>query len=268
MEAIYERPADYDLEHEGDDEDVRFYMRLVASLRPRRVLELACGSGRVTIPLAQRAARDGFEVVGLDIANTMLAEAERKRAAMGSEERARVTFMRGDVRCWRDTGGFDLIISPCGSLSHLLTIDDQVAAWACAYQNLCAGGRFVVDVPMPNLAVYAESLHAQPRTLLELDIDTRDPVTNDRLVRYKTTRYLAHEQRAAIRFLYDKFPDGCHPDRYVSDFECHVYYPRELDLLFRLTGFAVERRYGDYQMHPLAATSRALVVVGRRPGAD
>jgi hypothetical protein len=68
--------------------------------------------------------------------------------------------------------------------------------------------------------------------------------------------------------LYDKFPDGCHPDRYVSDFDCHVYYPRELELLFRLTGFVVERRYGDYDMHPLAATSRALVVVGRRPGGD
>jgi len=268
MEAIYERPADYDLEHEGDDDDVRFYTRLVASLRPRRVLELACGSGRVTIPLAQRAARDGFDIVGLDLADTMLAEAERKRAALPSDARGRVTFVRGDLRGWRDAGGFDLIVTPCGSLSHLLTIDDQIAAWACAYDNLRAGGRFVADVPMPSLAVYAESLHAQPRTLLELDIDSRDPVTNDRLVRYKTTRYVAHEQRASIRFLYDKFPDGCHPDRYVSDFECHVYYPRELDLLFRLTGFAVERRYGDYDMRPLAATSRALVVVGRRPGAD
>ena len=48
MEAIYERPQDYDLEHEGDDEDIRFYTELVTRLRPRRVLELASGSGRVT----------------------------------------------------------------------------------------------------------------------------------------------------------------------------------------------------------------------------
>jgi hypothetical protein len=40
MEAIYERPGDYDLEHEGDDEDVRFYLDLVNKLRPNRVLEL------------------------------------------------------------------------------------------------------------------------------------------------------------------------------------------------------------------------------------
>ena len=37
MEAIYERPSDYDLEHQGDDEDVEFYLRLLDRWRPRRV---------------------------------------------------------------------------------------------------------------------------------------------------------------------------------------------------------------------------------------
>ena len=52
MEAIYERPRDYDLEHEGDEEDVAFYLQLLARWQPGRVMELAAGSGRVTIPLA------------------------------------------------------------------------------------------------------------------------------------------------------------------------------------------------------------------------
>jgi len=56
MEAIYERPRDYDLEHQGDDEDVEFYKRLIGRWHPRRVMELASGSGRVTIPLARLAA--------------------------------------------------------------------------------------------------------------------------------------------------------------------------------------------------------------------
>src|SRR5689334_24490517 len=45
MEAIYERPRDYDIEHEGDDEDVAFYLRLLERWQPRRVIELAAGSG-------------------------------------------------------------------------------------------------------------------------------------------------------------------------------------------------------------------------------
>jgi predicted O-methyltransferase YrrM len=66
MEAIYERPRDYDLEHEGDDEDVAFYLRLLDRWRPRRVMELASGSGRVAIPLARAAAALQIEVVGLE----------------------------------------------------------------------------------------------------------------------------------------------------------------------------------------------------------
>ena len=82
------------------------------------------------------------------------------------------------------------------------------------------------------------------------------------MLRYKATRYLPHEQRAEIRFLYDKFPDGSQVDRYISDFDCHVYYPREVELLFRLTGFRIEAWFGDYAMRRLRTSSRQLIGVG------
>jgi hypothetical protein len=59
METIYQRPRDYDLEHEGDDEDVAFCVRLLEKWRAKRVMELASGSGRVTIPLARAAGPSG-----------------------------------------------------------------------------------------------------------------------------------------------------------------------------------------------------------------
>ena len=265
MDAIYERPRDYDLEHEGHDEDIQFYTRLLKQLRPRRLLELASGSGRVTTPLARTSEELDLEIVGLELAEPMLREAERKRAELDPDARRRLRFVEGDLRSWRSDVSFDLIISPCSSLSHLLTIDDQLAAWRTAHANLEAGGRFVADLTMPNLTVYAESMQTPPRTTVEIDLDTSDPETGVRLLRYKTTRYEPHEQRAEIRFLYDRFPAGERADRYVSDFECHVYYPREVELLFRCTGFEVEARYGNYNMRPLRHTSRQLIVVGRRP---
>ena len=264
MDSIYERPRDYDLEHEGDDEDIHFYCDLVAELRPRRVLELACGSGRVTAPLARRAAALGFEIVGLDNSTPMLAEAERKRADLEPEARDRLTFVNADLRAWQGPHPFDLIVTPCSSLAHLLTLEDQLAAWHQAFRNLRPGGRFVVDLTMPNLPVYAESMQTPPRTTVEIDIDTSDPATGERLLRYKTTRYLPHDQRAEIRFLYDKFGDGDRPQRYISDFTAHVYYPREVELLFRATGFTVADRYGDYRRRPVRATSRQLIFVGVR----
>ena len=265
MEAIYQRPRDYDLEHEGDEEDIEFYQRLIRRFRPRRILELASGSGRVSVPLAQMAGELDFEIIGVEIAEPMLAEAERKRAELSEESRGALRFVQADLRTWLSEIPFDLIITPCSSLSHLLTIDDQLAAWRTAHANLSPGGRFVADLTMPNLTVYAESMQMPPRTTVEIDIDTSDPETGVRLLRYKTTRYKPHEQRAEIRFLYDKFPEDRRVDRYVSDFECHVYYPREVELLFRSTGFEVEARYGDYNMRPLRHTSRQLIVIGRRP---
>jgi SAM-dependent methyltransferase len=265
MEPIYQRPGDYDLEHEGDDEDIEFYKRLIGRWRPDRVMELASGSGRVTIPIARLAARVGFDVVGLELEGPMLEEARRKRADLEESQRRHVTFEAGDMRQWRSPTPFDLVIAPCSSLSHLLTLEDQVAAWRCAFENLTSGGRFVADLTMPNLAAFAESMQRPPRQVLEIDVDARDPVTGTRLLRYKTTRYLAHEQRAEIRFMYDRFPDPDHVDRYVSDFDCHVYYPREVELLFRLTGFAIEACFGDYSMRPLRSDSPQLVCVGRKP---
>ena len=262
VDTIYERPRDYDLEHEADDEDVRFYIDLVRKVQPNRVLELAAGSGRVTLPLARTAVERGFEIVGLELSDAMLQEAERKKADLPDVERRRVTFIRGDMREWETVEPFDVILTACSSLAHLLTLDDQVAVWRRAHANLVRGGRFIVDLPMPDLHAYADSMQTPPRTPVEVDIDTRDPRTGDRLLRYKTTRYIPHEQRAQIRFLYDKLSRNGAIDRYVSDFDSHVYYPREVELLFRLTGFEVESWFGDYRMGPLGRTSRAMIVTG------
>jgi hypothetical protein len=62
-------------------------------------------------------------------------------------------------------------------------------------------------------------------------------------------------------------PDGSRADRYVSDFDCHVYYPREVELLFRLTGFRVEAWFGDYAMRALGRSSRQLIGVGVKSAA-
>lgn len=115
---------------------------------------------------------------------------------------------------------------------------------------------------MPNLAAYAASMQTPPRTFVEVDVDPRDPTTGTRLLRYKTTRYLPHEQRAVIRFLYDKFPDSNQVDRYISDFDCHVYYPREVELLLRHTGLSTEAWFGDYAMRRPRPSSRQLIGIG------
>jgi len=261
-EAIYQRPRDYDLEHVGDTEDVNFFVDLVAGFKPKRVLELACGNGRVTLPLTETAAKIGFDVVGLELVPEMLDDAHQKCETMRPEVRKHLLLLQGDMRTWQADQPFEVIITPCSSMCHLLELDDQIAAWHQAYENLVPGGRFIVDVTMPDLGSYVDSFRTPPREIMEIDLDTFDEATQTRMLRYKTTRYLADKQCAHIRFLYDKYLGDAQPEHTLSDFESHVYYPREMELLFRHTGFEIEKIYGDYRGRPLKPSSPQMIFCG------
>ena len=279
---VYGRPDIYDMEYAGSsNDDARFIARLVARVRPRRVLEFACGSGRVLFTLA--ATLPKAEIVGVDSSIEMLGQAARARDAGDPSMRERVSLVEGDMRDWpaagpgpgtgtgtaRGTGGtFDAVIIACCSISHLLTLDDRRRTWANAFRLLRPGGLFIVDVRVPDLATLAESQRVRPRAFVDLDIDaTGRPSADDddaRLLRYTSTTYNPHLQRADIRLLYDRFEDRALAERLVTDFACHVYFPSELELLFLSASFEIVHQYGDYAFVPVTRTSPYLITVARR----
>lgn len=261
---IYDRPDDYDLEHEGDDGDARFYGRLLRRMHPARVLELGCGSGRITMALG--AALPNAEIVGVDSSAAMLTAA-RRRADL-RPRRDQIVFAEGDMRDWCGAGAlFDVVVLAGRSASHLLTLADRLSTWQNVFRQLRPGGTFVMDVAMPDLATLAESQRVWPRAHLELDVDaSRESGDGRRLLRCTATTYEPHEQRADVRYFYDRFtPDDAR--RFVSDFPSHIYFPAELELLFMVCGFQTAQRFGDYVFTPFARTSAYLITVAHRPDA-
>ena len=267
MSDIYKHPSEYNLEHLGDEEDVAFYVSLARSLHPHRVMELGCGTGRITLPLAKQGARSGFGVIGLDTQPPMLEAARHALATAQIEIRQCTQFVPGDMRTFVAEPKLDLILIPCASLSHVLELDAQIEIFQRTYANLNPGGRFVVEVNMPNLAAYYDSFTMPPRTPLEIDLDVSDAHDGTRLIRRKTTHYRSDEQLAEIRFLYEKYRDGRAVESYIDDFKSHVFFPRELALLFVHAGFAIERAIGDYRGRALSANSPLIIMIGRRPDA-
>jgi ubiquinone/menaquinone biosynthesis C-methylase UbiE len=264
---IYARPDVYDMEYEGNrNEDAHFFARLLARVRPRRVLEFACGSGRVTFALA--AALANAEIVGVDSSIEMIGSAAEARDAAESSVRRRVSFVKGDMRDWPGSGDpFDAIVIACCSVSHLLTLDDRRRTWATAFRLLRPGGVFILDVRVPDLATLAESQRVRPRAFVDLDIDAtrRSPGQEARLLRCTATTYEPHLQRADVRLIYDRFDQRVLAERLVADFTSHVYFPAELELLYVSTGFAIAHQYGDYRFVPRDRTSQYVVSVARRP---
>jgi ubiquinone/menaquinone biosynthesis C-methylase UbiE len=262
---IYTRPDVYDMEYEGDsNQDGRFFGRLLARFRPRRVLELGCGSGRVTFTLAK--ALPMAEIVGVDSSIDMLGSAATARDAAEPSVRERVSLVEGDMRDCRGTGdAFDAVVIACCSVSHLLTLDDRRRTWATAFRLLRPGGVFILDVRVPDLATLAEAQRVRPRAFVDLDIDARCAAAGARLLRCTATTYEPHLQRADVRLLYDRFDRRTLAERFVTDFASHVYFPAELELLFLSAGFKIAQQYGDYRFARVDRTSTYVVTVARRP---
>src|SRR5688500_18834023 len=100
VDALWRNAWAYDLEDGQYAADIPYWTSLVEERRPRRVLELACGTGRITLPIAATGvAQDpGFQFVALDYSLNLLARAEEKKATADPHVAASVTFIEGDMR--------------------------------------------------------------------------------------------------------------------------------------------------------------------------
>jgi SAM-dependent methyltransferase len=128
--------------------DVAFWQRLAAA-QPGPVLELGCGTGRITAPVARAGAR----IIGIDRSAPMLLRArQRLRRA-----RLSAALVRGDIRHlpFRRRTKFDLVMAPYGILQSLTRERDLRATLLAASGVLRRGGLFVIDL-VPDLPRWAE----------------------------------------------------------------------------------------------------------------
>ena len=130
--------------------DVAFWERL-ASAQTGRVLELGCGTGRITIPIARTGAR----VVGIDRSEPMLARGRQRLRRLRQKPSA--SLVRGDIRHlpFRRRSGFSLVMAPYGILQSLTREKDLQATIGSVRRVLPKGGLFVVDL-VPDLPRWSE----------------------------------------------------------------------------------------------------------------
>jgi len=124
-------------------EDVGFYVEEALAVRPGPVVELACGTGRITIPVA----RAGVAVIGVDASAGMLEVARERAAAAGVAEL--VDLRQGDLRAPPVVERVPLVLVPFRSLLHMTNEADRERALAAAHDLLLPGGRLVFDVFAP-----------------------------------------------------------------------------------------------------------------------
>ena len=126
--------------------DIDFYVSCAQEFGAP-VLELATGTGRVLWPIAAA----GFEIIGLEISETMLAQARPKAARETSATRGRVRFCQMDMTAFELGERFRLALVPFRAFHHLTLADQQRRALNCINRSLDPGGHLVVDLLDPRL---------------------------------------------------------------------------------------------------------------------
>lgn len=221
---------------------------------PGRILELGCGSGRVTVPLA----RDGHRVVAIDQSPAMLERLRGRIAALTPTVAARITVLEGDLRTFRAPGKFPLAIAAFNVLEHLYTRGEVDACLKRVAACLEPEGVFAFDVQLPDLAwLVRDPTRRWAKTRFT------DPTTK-RATYYSTNHdYDPVSQIAVIRLYYDPV-DGRSPGRIVK-LSQRKFFPAELEALVAHAGFRVVERFGDFSFGPLVGSSESQVLVCQIP---
>ncbi|MGW3564288.1 class I SAM-dependent methyltransferase [Streptomyces sp. NPDC000941] len=211
--------------------------RLAELAEGGRVLEFAVGTGRVAVPLAQR----GVSVTGIEMSQPMIDQLRTKA------DDATIPVVVGDMATATAgaPGTFQLVYLIYNTISNLLTQAEQVACFRNAARHLAPGGRFVIELWVPEVRKLPPGQQAMvwKSEAGYIGLDTYD-VLRQHVVSH---HFRFGEGREARVFR--------SPHRYV--------WPTELDLMAQLAGFELESRHADWQGAEFTAESRSHVSVYR-----
>jgi SAM-dependent methyltransferase len=241
--GIYLDGRHYDLQHVGFTDDIPFYLKQAREIGGE-VLELACGTGRITIPLAEA----GVRITGLDLEEGMLRLARSKAAEKG----VKVDWIRGDCRALDLGRRFDLIFLPFNSIAHLHAPESIQACFAGVREHLSDRGRFIVDIFNPRLDMLTRDASERYPVAEYQDPDGRGTVLITENNVYDAATQVNH-----IKWYYRV---GDSPVERVADLNMRIFFPQELDALLRASGFDIEAKYGDFDESPFASGSPKQII--------
>jgi ubiquinone/menaquinone biosynthesis C-methylase UbiE len=239
--------------------EIDFYLRLAADHLTRKdaLLELACGTGRIAIRLAEA----GFQVIGLDSSSVMLKVAREKSRGV-----PHIRWVEGDMRSFNLDQTFPLVIIPAHSFQNLTDPGSQLKALGRIMDHLSDGGILVLHLD-----------HLELDWLRDLALKDGGQYQPDGLFMHPTSKagvrvlqawsYNPITQTATSQTTWEILgEDGGAQDRLESgplEFHCFFYF--EVEHLLARAGFEIAGVYGDFYRADLQATSSEMIWVARKP---
>jgi len=216
-----------------------FWRGVARRVRPRAILEIGAGLGRITAELAHVAP-----AVGLDVSLEMLSAARRRGVS-------RALFVAGDARCAAFGEEFDLVVAPGDPFSHLTTLEDRRRALRAVARQLAPAGVFVL-----------EGLYRRKDTVATPSRRVRHA---DGVLRIDELWLpLGRKDLWQARYRYaDRRRDGSVRTA-SAGFRARAWDPRKIRPFFESCGLEVVDVWGDFDRRPFRRDASRIVVTARR----
>ncbi|MGE7780391.1 class I SAM-dependent DNA methyltransferase [Peribacillus sp. NPDC097264] len=246
----YDDPILYDKENDSYRQDLPYLLKWAAKTEGP-IIDLACGTGRATIPLA----RKGYELIGVDVHKGMLDEAKRK----SSDLNVHIEWIEQDARRLTLNVRSRLIFSVGNSFQHFLTNEDQDGFLSSVNKHLELDGLFIFDMRFPS----TEEL-LQPDTE-EYWRTIEDKDTQKRIDVYTKSTYdsLSQVQHyTTIRKYVDQ--SGEIVDEHRTNIRLRYVFPKEMERILAVNGLEIDRIFEDWNETPVTNDSYGMVYVCKK----
>ncbi|HMA54884.1 MAG TPA: class I SAM-dependent methyltransferase [Acidobacteriota bacterium] len=241
----YEAPELYDLLFDSLDFDVPYWVE-TARTAGGPVLEIACGTGRILLPIRKA----GIEAEGIDSSPAMIRRLNDKAGAETISVRAEVA----DMRAFEMGRRYRRIFCAFNGFAHCETIEDQLACLRASLRHLEPGGAFVLHMSYPGPAYWSEP---EGQAVLEQEVPLPG---GGKLQLWDSRRKRVVSQRqdseVEIREL-----DAAGSPKIVHKFSTaqRWVYRYELELLFAAAGYARWEVFGGFDGRPLQAPDEQMI---------
>ncbi|MBI5564774.1 MAG: class I SAM-dependent methyltransferase [Chloroflexi bacterium] len=241
--------------------EIDFYRSLIEPIAATHgaVLEVACGTGRVTLQLA----RPGVRITGVDLSAPMLDIARRKSAGFPN-----VRFIEDDMRTFDLGETFQLIILPGHSFQFMLTPEDQLACLANLKRHLAPGGTLVIHLDHQSVDWLGGLLTGQGG-VFEADDERLHPASGRRYRPSRAWVFAPSTQTATATTIWEELDDkGTIINRWErAPVPLHCVFRFEMEHLLARAGLEVQAVYGDFFRYVLTDQSEDMIWVAR-PAAE
>lgn len=223
--------------------DLEFYKRWLPQNKDSKILELCCGTGRLTLPIA----KDGYNISGVDNTTSMLEQAKVKASKEGLE----IEFIEADIRTLDLPKKYDLIFIPFNSIHHLYKNEDLFKAFRVVKKHLKEGGLFLLDCFNPNIQFIIEGQKEQKEIAQYKTNDGREILIK------QSMRYENQLQINRIEWHY--YINGTFNS--IQNLDMRLFFPQELDSYLEWNGFNILHKFGGFENEAFNDNSEKQIFV-------